>query len=69
VGQNTQRFAFVVFLGQPRDEVFGLVGFSEHQNDRFVDRPFEVVVADFLVTLAGPFAIGFFDRADEPGVG
>jgi hypothetical protein len=52
LGQNTQRFAFVVLLGQPPDEVFGLFGFSEHQDDRFVDCPFEVLVADLLVALA-----------------
>jgi hypothetical protein len=61
VDQNAQCFAFVVFFGQSVYEVFGLFGFSEHQDDRFVDCPFEVV-ADFLVALAGPFAVGFFDR-------
>jgi hypothetical protein len=61
MGVDTQGFAFVVLALQFGDEIFGLGAVPEHQDRSFLNGPFEMVVADFLVGMAGPFTVGFLD--------
>lgn len=69
MGKDTERFAFVVFALQFGDKILGLLAVPEHQDGGLLDRPFEMMVADFLVRMTGPFAVGLFDGFNQPGIG
>ena len=70
VGEDSQSLAFIVFVRPvwkrnilPRDAI------PEHEYRGFLDRPFEMMVADLLVAVPGPFTVGLFYRPDQPGIG
>jgi hypothetical protein len=69
MGKNAKGFALVVFAFQFTDIVFGLGRLSQEKHGRLFDGPFKVVVADFLVGMAGPFAVRLFSRAYQPCIG
>ena len=69
MGKDPQRFALVVPVLEFGDQIFGLLAVSEHKHRSFLDGPFKVMVADFLVGFAGPLAIGLLDRSHQPGIG
>ena len=69
MGQDAKGFTLVVFSFEFCGIGFGLAGMPQEQDHGFLDGPFEVVVADFLIGFAGPFAVGFFYRFNQAGIG
>ena len=69
MGKDAQGLALVVFVFQLAHIILGLAGISEHQDGGLFDGPFKMVVADFLIGMPGPFAVGLFYRSDQAGIG
>jgi len=67
--KDAKRLTLIVFMLQLGRVVFGLFRISQHEDGRFLYGPLEMMVADFFVGVTGPFAIGFFGRSDQPGIG
>jgi hypothetical protein len=57
VGKNPERFALIVSTLQLGNEIFCLLRISEHQNCSFLDSPFEMMVTDLFIGMAGPFPV------------
>lgn len=47
--KNTESLAFVIFPLKAGQIAFGFLGIFEHQDGGFLNRPFEMMVTDFLV--------------------